>query len=250
MPPINKEKTLKQKMKEDQLIIASSRSPRALQTTAEVAEILWYSKGQIISTDDLSYLIRDSNTPIPLSVFGTDFLGNRKWEWDGWEDFLELVSQTSEVREVLIAPYLKMLQNFFSNVERTGKTQIIYSFRHGEKDKTVKTNHEIQQPLTDKGKEQAKSLGERLKDDINLGKTKKQSLIRVLGGHQGIDECILAFLFWGEKMPESWLKGRDFAEEVKYVFEKKDWETLLTVAHAWEVRTISKKEFDQLMQRS
>ena len=139
------------------------------------------------------------------------------------------------------------MEKFFSIVERTGRKYIIYSFRHGEKDKNAEASHEAYQPLTEKGEEQAKALWAKLAPDIKLEREKnKEAMIRVLWGHQGFDECLIASLFW-KNMPETWKNGRDFAEEVKYTFEKKDWETFLIVALKWEERVISKTEFAKFM---
>ena len=185
-----------------------------------------------------------------LAQYIDNFYSNWKNEWKEWDFFPSCVgeiSQTPELREKFLAPFFKKMEKFFSKVERTERKQIIYSFRHGEKDKTAKVSHEAYQPLTEIGEEQAKLLWKNIESDVIFEREKdKEAMIRILWGHQGIDECVIASLF-RKDMPESWKKGRDFAEEVKYTFEKKDWETFLTVTLKWEDKIISRNNFEKLM---
>lgn len=225
-------------------IVAWSPSPRVQETIDKVMDILWLTKK--IESDILGYKNKTTKELTKIEKSYSDFLTkNSDWNIDSFMKKFFSLNLNFKPNE-FARPYLDMIRSFFDKVKKSWTSYIIFSFRHWEKDGSKPLEDDMDYSLTPKGEKQATQLWERIKKEI--WKDKNTSIIRLQWTHALINECLCWYLFWyntNPNFPDSWKKLLDYAEEVKYSFDKKWDDIIMTVTRAGESLEISYSEFQK-----
>lgn len=141
-----------------------------------------------------------------------------------------------------IRPFMRKAQRYLEKVEKEDKSYKIIYFRHWDKTRKENTHH-FNQELSDRWKEQAKDLGERIKS--NIDNTNKNTEIQLMGIHELPNEILCSTLIWYDNLPDSWKKPLNLAEEIEYFFTKdEDWNAVLKITRAWETIIVDKENIN------
>lgn len=243
----------------DDIQIISSRAPRAFMTATIIANILWINENNIETTEKLAFATKELKPTVSTKLrdYCEEFMQEWKKSWKqidenrywAWKALLEKVCGNKILVKDLVKPFFYVIQDYFEKMEELWTDLIIYSCRHGEKDRTVEVPHVILSPLTKKWEEQASILGKLLNEVIKKGQKQenKKTKIIILVWHEWIDEFLVTSIFGYKNIPEQRRIGRDFSKLIEYHFEKQWNESVLRVIREWEEMKITRRNFEKIL---
>ena len=215
------------------LFMLTSRIRRAEETMEIVSNQIWDKKWKDpITKRYLSY----ENHPENFQKMWTKMQWQKeKTENDIVISFLNWSSERGITVSLLAKPYIEKLNIIFERTIRKNIQISIISFRHWNKDSNWN--------LSELWKEQAKSLWNKLKNEIdNNGDT------FLICTHNVINESIIRCLITKDNLPKEREKPLDFTETVKYTFHPKwkDNSPYLEIERRGKKRSITYEKFKKL----